>query len=196
MDTKAGQPAGIPEFTAAMSRAAGFDVWPVLRPWIEEDVTPDLTATVVGTRLRIVQAGPVFDLPVTVELTTPSGVVRRQVVVDEREEEFDASDAGQVTAARLDPDRQLLMQRKLGETVVFELQAPSTAQKVQLGGDFAQTPVDAVFENGTWRVTVPLTEGLYHWWWLVDGRRPATLPSGAPLAGTREVRALHALAKF
>jgi hypothetical protein len=196
MDTEAGQPAGVPEFTAAMSRAAGFDVWPLLRPWIEEDVTPDLTGTVVGNRLRIVQAGPIFDLPVTVELTTSSGVVRRQVMIDAREEEFDISGAGQVTAVRLDPDRQLLMRRTLGETVVFQLQAPSTTRHVQLGGDFTQTPVDALFQNGTWRVTVPLTEGFYHWWWLVDGRRAATLPSGAPLAGTREVRALHALAAF
>ena len=188
MNIKEGQPAGTPEFAAAMSRAAGYDVWPILRAWVEEDLTPDLTASVVGDRLRITQAGPVFDLPLTVELATDSGPVRRKFMVDAREKEFDISDAGRVTAVRLDPDRHLLMRRKLGEIVTFELQAPPTAQKVQLAGDFTAKPVDGVLENGTWRVPVPLTDGFYNWWWLIDGKRPKSLPSGAPVAGTREVR--------
>lgn len=83
----------------------------------------------------------------------------------------------------------------LGETVRFELQAPPTAQKVQLRGDFTTKPIDAVLESGTWRVSVPLADGFYNWWWLVDGSRPKSLPSGAPVAGTREVRPLQPLSR-
>jgi len=190
MELKSG-PAGIPEFTAALSRSAGYDVWPILRPWIEEEVTPSLTASIEGGRLRIAQKGPVFDLPLTVELVTASGVFRRQYQIKERESAFDIADVGPVTSVRLDPERKLLLRRPMGEMVTFDVEAPSAAQKVQIAGDFTSKPIDAVLQNGSWRVTVPISEGFYHWHWLVDGKRPASFPSFAPVSGTREVRPLE-----
>lgn len=191
MNIKDGQPAGTPEFAAAMSRAAGYDVAPILRPWLEEQVTPDLTATISENRLEVSQAGPVFDIPLTVEFVTATSTVRRQFHVNSRDEEFDISNVGQVTSVRLDPDRKLLMRRRFGEVVTFDVEAPANTQKVQLAGDFTSKPIDAVRENGSWRVSLPLTEGFYQWYWLVDGRRPASLPSLAPVMGSLEVRPIQ-----
>jgi hypothetical protein len=192
IDIPNGRPAGVPELAEAMSRAAGYDVWPILRPWIEEDVTPDIQAFVEGGRLRLVQAGPVFNLPLEVELATPSGPVRRTVALNARQEVIDITDMGAVSAVRLDPERRLLMRRRLGEVVTFEFTAPE-ASKVQLTGDFAAQPLDAENKSGVWQVSVPLSEGLYHWRWIVDGKSPASGPDAPAARGTRAVRPLETL---
>jgi hypothetical protein len=190
MDLKSGpcRRSGVHNGDVPLSR---YDVWPILRPWIEEEVTPDLTARSEGGRLRIAQTGPVFDLPLTVELVTASGVFRRRYQINARESAFNIADVGPVTSVRLDPERKLLLRRPMGEMVTFDVEAPSAAQKVQIAGDFTSKPIDALLQNGSWRVTVPISEGFYHWHWLVDGKRPASFPSFAPVSGTREVRPLE-----
>jgi hypothetical protein len=164
-----GEPAGIEEFAAALSRAAGRDVWPFLRPWVEEKVTPDVTARVEGERVILVQHGPVFQLPLEVELVTTSGPVRRTVHLSTRENTLEIGGLGPVTDVRIDPDHRLLLRRHRGEMVRFELRSPG-AKEVKLVGDFHREPFPVTSRDGIWTITVPLTEGRYLYHWLVDGK--------------------------
>jgi hypothetical protein len=199
MATPPGQAAGLEEFAAALSRAAGRDVGPLLRPWLEEAVTPDVTARVVadarGRRVVLTQAGPVFELPaLEIALVTAAGdTARQQVRLITRETVLDVSDVGALTDVLVDPDHRLLLRRHRGEVARFEWHAPGAA-RVALAGDFAAAPAPAARDQeGIWRVEVPLTEGQYAWHWLVDGRRPLAAPSAVPPSGVRIVRPLRDL---
>jgi hypothetical protein len=180
----AGQPMGVEELAAAMSAAAGRDLGPFLRPWLEETVIPDVRARLEDGRVVLTQRGPVFHLPLELEITGANGPVRRQVELREREMAIDVRDVAGATAVRLDPDHRLLIRRHWGDTARFELAAPGAA-RVQLGGDWDRQPVDAVRDDDRWTAEVPLTEGTYAFWWIVDGR---VLWPDQGKAGLREVR--------
>lgn len=170
MAIPAGQPAGVDELARALSRASGRDAWPLLRPWLEERAIPDVRARVEDGRVLLHQEGPLFHLPLELEVTTPAGTVRRTVTLAERDLALDLRGEGGATAVRVDPDRRLLLRRRRGEVVRFTLEAPE-ADTVRLRGDFSPAPLTAVREGGTWVVEVPLSEGRYTAAWIVDGRR-------------------------
>lgn len=169
-DIPAGEPAGVEELGAALSAAAGRDLGPFLRPWLQETVIPDVRARVEDGRVVVIQHGPLFSLPLELELTTARGPVRRRVELAERETVVDVRDVGAVTAVRVDPDHHFLLRRHWGEAARFELAAPD-AQRVQLLAEFAAEPIAATRTGDVWKVDVPLTEGTYLFWWMVDGRR-------------------------
>lgn len=166
MGIAAGEPAGIEEFTAALSRARP-GTGEFLRPWVEERAIPDLAARVEGARLIVAQSGPLFRLPLEVDLITPSGPVRRTVTLSQREDTLFVGDVGTVTDAVVDPDRHFLVRRRRGEVVRFELRAPG-AKEVALTGDFTTRPLPATRQDGVWSVEVPLTAGRYLWTWTAD----------------------------
>jgi len=164
-----GQPAGLEEFTAAMTRAAGCDVASFLKPWVSGSVIPDITTRIENQRVKFTQTGPVFVLPLEVELITAKGSIRKTVQLSHNEDSLDISDLGPINAVRIDPDHHLLIQRHQGETLHLELRAPG-AKTVQINGDFTSKPVSAKLVDGVWKVDLPLTEGRYFWYWLIDGK--------------------------
>src|SRR5262249_19827982 len=151
-----GQPAGLEEFTAAMTRAAGRDLAPFLKPWVSELEIPNFTARIEGRRLLLTQAGPVFELHLGVELTTASRKILKTIELKDKEQSLDISDSGSVTAIRVDPDHHLLIQRHLGQVLHLELRAPD-AKIVEISGDFTSRPVTATLTDGIWKVDLPLT---------------------------------------
>jgi hypothetical protein len=155
-------------FVAALSRAADRDVEALLRPWLVERRIPDIRAEVAGDRVILVQQGPVFHLPLEVELETDSGIERRRVELREARTELVLGRAGSVLDIRIDPDRRLLLHRHRGEWVTFELEAQE-ASTVELLGDFTRRPIPAERVGDRWRVELPLAEGRYAFWWGVDG---------------------------
>ena len=181
MATPPGEPAGLDQFVAALSRVAGEEMGPVLAPWVEEMQIPDLRARLEGSRLVLTQSGPVFRLPVEVELRTATGPVRRTVRLESPEQSIDVSELGPIESVRLDPDRRLLRVRHLGETVRFELARPG-AGNVELQGSFTSEPIPAARSGERWVVEIPLTEGLYRWSWVADGETLET--------GERQVRSV------
>jgi hypothetical protein len=186
-----GAPAGIAEFTAAMSSAAGRDVRPILRPWLEETTIPDVRARIDGDRVILTQHGPVFHLPLEVDLVTASGPARRRIDLDQPEDTLSAAGLGAVTDVVVDPDRRLLMRRRHGEVARGELRVPD-AKEVALGGNFAPRPLPATRQGDAWTVEVPLSAGRYDWWWIVDGAVPRN-GDGRPMTGERIVRARQPL---
>jgi hypothetical protein len=169
MAIPAGRPAGLEEFTAALSRTAGQDLAPFLRPWIQEKAIPDVYARLENGRVILSQRGPVFRLPVELELMTAAGPVRRTVQLDQQSVTLDVSGLGAVTDVLIDPDHRLLLKRHRGETVNFELRAPE-AKEVSLAGNFTSKPVPATRQGDIWSVTIPLTAGRYAFYWNVDGK--------------------------
>jgi len=70
--------------------------------------------------------------------------------------------------------------------VLIRLAAPASS-RVTVVGDFndwdpAATPLRPVGDSGTWTVELHLKPGRYHYTFLIDGRRWASDPSGAPAA--------------
>jgi|GEM_PF-541540 len=62
-----------------------------------------------------------------------------------------------------------------GNAVIFKV-AASNAQEVDLAGDFsAYKPINMKDENGdgVWKVRVPLKEGKYEYYYLIDGKKVA-----------------------
>lgn len=189
-----GAPAGVAELAAALSRAAGRDVRPFLRPWLEERTIPDLDARLEAGRVVVAQRGPLFALPVELELTTDAGPVRRRLHVAQREDTLDVAALGPVRAVRLDPDRRLLRRRHDGELARFELPAADVpdAKEVVLIGSFASSRFPAARVGDAWRVEVPLSEGRYTYAWLVDGaRRAGAEPEGRVVRPTARVEAAY-----
>ena len=101
----------------AMEEASGmtlndfFDQW-LLRPGYPQlrvswQSTGTNTATVVVTQVQP-QRWPTFRMPLTIELTTTSGPMRRQVEVDERLERYTFQLDSPLTGVVLDPDSWLL----------------------------------------------------------------------------------------
>lgn len=169
MTIRPGQPAGLEEFTAAMTRAARRDIGMFLKPWVTESVIPNITTRIENQRVMFTQVGPVFQLQVEVELATAKGIFRKTVQLNHKEESLDISDLGAVTAVRIDPNHRLLIHRHRGEVLHLELRAPD-AKAVQINGDFTSKPVPAILVDGVWKVELPLTEGRYFWYWLIDGK--------------------------
>ncbi|HEX5435852.1 MAG TPA: M1 family aminopeptidase [Gemmatimonadaceae bacterium] len=167
-------PDGYQEFIADMSHAAGRDLAPFIMPWLSETYIPDVTARVAGHALIVMQTQPTvpFDLPLDVELATPSGAVRRQVHLTTRADTVNLGALGPVTQVRVDPDHHFLLRRHWGDTVRFTLRTPA-AKTVALFGNFLIKPVPATRHGDVWTVEMPLTEGRYLWLWVVDGKRPS-----------------------
>ncbi|HEV2147868.1 MAG TPA: M1 family aminopeptidase [Longimicrobiaceae bacterium] len=184
-----GEPAGLKEFSAALSRAAGREMDTFLDPWVSEKVIPDIEARVKGTNLIVTQTGPVFTFPLEVELLARSGWVRRTVHLRQRSDTLDLGRLGPVSDIRVDPDHHLLMRRRRGQTVRYELPAPH-AERVSLAGDFTSTPIPAVKEGDLWTVTIPLTDGRYYWRWVIEG---GSAGEGQPTSGVRLVQPLKNL---
>lgn len=171
MNLPESDPPTVDAFIREMSAAAGSDVRPFLRPWLEETVPADVTARVEGGRLIVSQSGPVFPLTVDVDLVTARDTVRRTIELAAAADTFDVGDVRDVADVLLDPDHRLLLRRHRGETVTFSIAAPD-AEKVELGGSFTSQRVAAARgEDGVWRAALPLTAGRYSRVWFVDGER-------------------------
>jgi hypothetical protein len=168
MQIAPGLPAGIDEFMVAMSTASGRDVESFLRPWLAETTIPDIDARIDEGRIVMTQNGPLFELPLDIEVMTPAGAIRQSVQLTDRVTWIDTPDIANATAVHLDPDHRLLIRRRRGDVVRFELEAPD-ADSVRLAGNFGADTIEAIREDGSWVVELPLTEGTYAYWWLVDG---------------------------
>lgn len=165
---------GYQELIADMNKASGRDVSRLVMPWLTEKYIPDVDARVERSKVIVSQMQPTapFDLPIDVELTTSTGVVRRPVHLVSRADTIDASGLGTVTEARVDPDHHFLVRRHWGEVARFVLQAPN-AHSVELTGNFVATPVAATRTGDVWAVELPLAEGRYVFLWRVDGAAPS-----------------------
>lgn len=198
-------PDGYEELIAAMSHAAGHDMTAFIMPWLTAQYVPDVDATIDNGRLIVTQSQPgvVFDLPLDVELTVPSGAEHRvvqSVHLTTRADTLDVSALGSVSRARVDPDHKYLLRPHWGETVTFALVAPD-AKKVEL--TMSQAPIPATRVGDRWTVTRALPEGRYVYLWRVDGTPPsddaalAAIKSGTAdstaRAGVRTVRPLERL---
>jgi hypothetical protein len=161
--------AGYREFIAHMSRAMGRDISSWIMPWLAETVAPDLDARVEGTRVIVTQSGPLFDLPLELELTTSGGLVRRTLRVTRRADTLDITGMGTVSAVRIDPDGKLLIKRHLGEIARFEVRADS-AKQVALTGDFSARPIPATKQGDLWVAEIPMVQGRYSYAWQIDGK--------------------------
>ncbi|HET9984127.1 MAG TPA: hypothetical protein VFQ38_11090 [Longimicrobiales bacterium] len=192
MASAARGPTGYEAWIAAMSRAAGRDLAPFLMPWLTEARAPDVEARLDGNRVILSQTGPVYDLPLELELSTPAGPVRRSVELRARDDTLDLADLGAVSAVRIDPEHRFLLRRHSGEVVRFELRAPA-AKTVELAGDFVRRPIAATRAGDTWSVEIPMTEGRYFFAWRVDGRLYLDGYEGVASAGVRVVRPLGRL---
>ena len=169
MKIRPGQTAGLEQFTTAMTAATGRDIASFLKPWVSESVIPDLTTRIENQRLIVTQTGPQFELPLEIELITAKGSIRKTVHLLGKEEPLDVSDLGAITAVHIDPDHRLLIKRHQGEVLHLEVRVPG-AKSVQINGDFTSKPIAAESVGGIWRVDLPLTEGHYFWYWLIDGK--------------------------
>ncbi len=186
------QPAGYPEFIAAMSHAAGHDMSAFLMPWLSGKNIPDLDVQVNGAQIVVTQRQPdVFsDLPLKLSYETASGdVVERSIHIAGKVTNFETGEAGAIHQVRLDPDHQFLLMRHLGETVRFDLRAPS-AKTVALSGNFTLKPVPAVRTGDVWTVEIPMVNGRYSWAWQIDGKpaKPDSTYEGQPSTGVRIVK--------
>lgn len=203
--THAGQgPNGYQEFIADMSRAAGHDMTSFIMPWLSETYIPDVHARVEGRQLIVTQTQPTvpFDLALDVALVTTSGTIHRAVHLTTRADTTELGDVGTVSQVHVDPDHHFLLRRHWGDTVHFELRAP-TAKTVELTGNFLAKPIPATRTGDLWSVALPLTEGRYTWVWRVDGKSPsdtdvlaaAKAGASAPdaIAGVRTVQPVRLL---
>ena len=190
-----GAPAGYQEFVAAMTRAAGRDLTPVIMPWLEGKYIPDVDAQLVGGQVIVTQRQPdvVFHLPLELALVRASrDTVRRMVQLTHRSDTVRIADLGQITDVRVDPEHRFLLRRQLGDVVRFELPVSSVpeAKTVELAGNFTSRPIPATRSGEVWLVEIPLSEGRYVWQWRVDGQAPndeailATL-NASPAPGAR-----------
>jgi hypothetical protein len=167
------QERSIDAFTAAMTLAAGWDVAAYLRPWLEESRIPSLTARIEGRRIIVRQDGPVFRLPIDIQIHDEDGEhAARRVWIGQREDTIAIERAvARPARVRLDPDHRLLMHRAEGDMVRFWLDAPE-AKRVLLRGSFTSAPIEAApGVGGRWHVELPISEGRYSVFWVVDGSR-------------------------
>ena len=142
-------PAGYEELIVAWSKAAGHSMRSFVMPWLTSKYIPDVEATVDGNRLIVTQRQPgeLFDLPkLDIELTTPSGNVRRTLHLQHRADTVMLRDVGTVSEIHVDPDHRFLLQRHWGEPIVrFELpvSVAPTATSMSLNGNFVRGPIPA-----------------------------------------------------
>src|SRR4029078_4160387 len=107
-------PAGYEELIAAWSKAAGHNMRSFVMPWLTSKYIPDVEATADGNHLIVTQRQPgeLFDLQkLEVELTTPSGNVRRTLHLQHRTDTVALRDVGTVSEIHVDPDHRFLLQR-------------------------------------------------------------------------------------
>lgn len=168
MSIPIGQPAGVEELAAALSRASGRDIASFLRPWVEEAVIPDVDAHAEGERIVITQRGPVFQLPLELEIHTASGAPVRRTIWLARAADTVVVPGAELLDVHVDPEHRLLLRRRRGEVVRFEHTAPG-AERVMLRGNLSSAEIPAVRDGEQWSVTLPLTEGRYAYSWVVDG---------------------------
>ena len=86
-----------------------IDAAQFLLPWLKEKQAPHLAAQSEGRTVTIVQNGPNFLLPVTVEGRTAQGIERQRVWI--RESKADVQFTDIVSDVRVDPDELLLLRR-------------------------------------------------------------------------------------
>lgn len=86
-----------------------FDARQFLLPWLKEKRAPDLKTLVEEDKVTIIQTGPLFALPITLEVTMTNGTRRKRVWIKESKTvvQFD----GPVSKVTIDPDQVLLLPR-------------------------------------------------------------------------------------
>jgi len=84
-----------------------FDARQFLLPWLKEKRAPRLSVQTQGRTVTIVQSGPLFVLPLTLEGATPKGTERHLVWI--RDSKTEVQFAGEVSGVRIDPDQVLLL---------------------------------------------------------------------------------------
>lgn len=186
------QPAGYRQFVAAMSEAAGHDMTSFIMPWLAGKYIPNLETKIDGSTVVVTQKQPevVFDLPLTMQITTASGkTVERPVHIASRTTAVQVFGVDTIRSVRIDPQHEYLLQRHLGEDVRLTLRAP-TAKTVQLAGNFALKPLTAVKHDDQWTVDMPMMNGRYSWNWIIDGKKPETGAqyNGQPITGVQYVK--------
>lgn len=109
------------EVVAALEAGSGRSLERWRRQWLERRGVPELEYAVVrageGLRLRVVQRGELYDLPLEVALDGPAGRLRvvRVDLLAVREQEVDLGSAEGAESAVLDPERKLLLRlREVG----------------------------------------------------------------------------------
>ncbi len=78
-----------------------------------------------------------------------------------------------ISGVDVDPRRRLLIRRARGDTARFALEPGQAkgAESVRLEGPFLDGPLAAFRgEDGRWTAAVELSEGIYPYWWSVDGQ--------------------------
>ena len=101
--------ATINDFIAAFADTTKKDVGTFLKPWIEGQNLPNISAELLNNKLEINQKGLVFLLPLEVEFETISGKTRKTFLISKSTEVFDLKEIGNVKTFHLDPDNQLLL---------------------------------------------------------------------------------------
>jgi aminopeptidase N len=84
-----------------------FDARQFLLPWLKEKRAPRLSVQTQGRTVTIVQSGPLFVLPLTLEGATSNGTERHLVWL--RDSKTEVQFAGEVSGVRIDPDQVLLL---------------------------------------------------------------------------------------
>jgi len=109
------------ELVAALEAGSGRSLARWRRQWLERRGVPELEYAVVrageALRLRVVQRGELYDLPLEVALDGPAGRVRivRVELPAVREQELDLGPAEGAESVVLDPERKLLLRlREVG----------------------------------------------------------------------------------
>lgn len=108
----AGRDAGIAAFSHALSEVSGRDVAALLRPWIEERTIPAIGVAIGDGAIILRQEGPVFDLPLEIEIVTGATSSRRRVRLSARTLRVELPQGAVVSAVILDPDHRLLIRRQ------------------------------------------------------------------------------------
>lgn len=111
LDISADQDTGVAAFAHALSSASGRNVTALLRPWLEERTTPAIEVDLGPRQITLRQIGPLFDVPLEVDLVTAESTSRRRVRVTSRETTLELPQQAQVTAVILDPEGKLLLAR-------------------------------------------------------------------------------------
>jgi hypothetical protein len=103
------QPATVAEFIALFERVQPGTA-EFVTPFIEQTSAPNITARVEGSRVMLEQNGPLFALPLEIEIQTGAEHRRQLVALRARTARLD--DVGIIKSVILDPDWKLLMNPK------------------------------------------------------------------------------------
>ena len=101
--------AAINDFIAAFADTTKKDVRTFLKPWLERQNLPNISAELSNDKLEINQKGLIFLLPLEIEFETVSGKTRKTFLISKSTEVFDLKEVGKVKTFHLDPDNQLLL---------------------------------------------------------------------------------------